>query len=171
MNFKYLLRGFAALSVGYALGKAIGFAAVVALSRHLPARTLGEYATIITFVGYLQAMTNWGSDALGIRTVARHPDQAGAQVREIARCRFAVGLAPVAIFMVGLVYFGTGLSTAAAVLAIWVAYLLRSDWALLAEGRNRSVGAWIIVREASGFRPPESWPPWVYPSYSCRDFP
>jgi len=143
-----LVRGFAALSSGYVVGKSIGFVAVIALARFMPSEQLGRYATIITFVGYLQAITNWGSDALGIRSAAQTPGSSGRLSAAVLKSRVAVGVTPLIALLIGLRFHGTSISCLVAVTAAWLAFLFRADWLLLARGKSWTVGIWVAVREA-----------------------
>lgn len=149
IELRRLVGGFAALSVGYTIAKGIGFLAITALARSMPAEQLGAYATVITLVGYLQAVTNWGSDALGIRFAAQSPETSGTLYRAVLRSRFAVGIAPLVVLLLGLVWHNASASCLLAVAAAWLAFLFRADWLLLAQGRSRAVGILVGVRETA----------------------
>lgn len=149
LDLRRLVAGFAALSAGYVLGKGVGFIAVAALARFMPAEQLGLYATTITYVGYLQALTNWGSDALGIRAVAQHPSAAASLSGSVVASRLAVGFVPLLALVVGLALHHASVSGILAVSTAWLAFVFRSDWLLLGRGEARAVGIWVLLREVS----------------------
>jgi O-antigen/teichoic acid export membrane protein len=147
MKLRRLVSGFAALSSGYVVGKGIGFGALLLLARHLPADQLGVYATIVTLIAFLQAMSNWGSDAIGIRAAAQEPDTLVAVYARVVQCRLIMGALPVLALLGGLLWHQSSLLSVAAVSAAWLAFVLRADWALLGRGEHRTVGLWVAVRE------------------------
>lgn len=149
MALRRLIRGFVALSAGYVVAKGVGFVAIVALARFMPSGELGRYATIITVVGYLQAVTNWGSDALGIRFGAQYPGASRKLYQAVFRSRFATGLLPLLSLVLGLWWYHVGVAGLLAVVALWFAFLFRADWLLLAKGRTGAVGVWVALRETS----------------------
>jgi len=135
------------LSLGHVLAKGIGFLGLVWLARLVDGTELGRFATVITIVGYMTAISNWGSDAVAIRHVARFPETGGDVGRIVTRSRLIVG----AIFYVGFSCVAVGLGglgwAIGPVGVATLAYAYRRDWSLLARGKGKWIALSQTIRE------------------------
>ena len=147
MNPRSTLRAFFGLSVGHVSAKALGFLTAVLLARSLDSTTLGLYASLAVIFGFTVAACNWGTDALGIRAIARDPGSIRAIASSVSRYRLVTvsiaSLAGIALAMTGLL----PVQAAAPLILCLLAFAFRKDWALLASGDVRSVNLALLSRE------------------------
>jgi len=148
MHLKTVLRKFAALGVGHVIAKAVAFTAAILLARKLSAQALGIYAIVLTALGYMQAVTTWGTDALGIRSVARETSQAAAVAVGVLKVRAAIGAVIVGLITVASVWLKLSPHIVVGLSLCLAALVLRRDWLLLARGDAAKVGLALGVREA-----------------------
>ena len=148
MSLRSTLRAFVGLSVGHVSAKALGFSTAVLLARFLDSTTLGLYATFAVIFGFTVAACNWGTDALGIRAVARDPDSSPGIASSVSRYRL-VTVSIASAFGLALTVAGKiPLQVAAPLVLCLLAFALRRDWTLLAKGDVRAVNLAILIREA-----------------------
>jgi O-antigen/teichoic acid export membrane protein len=140
------MRSFFSLSLGHVTAKAIGFGAAVLLARYLDPATLGLYASLAVALGFGLAACNWGTDALGIRSVAREPASAAAIATSVARFRLATVSLGCVIGVVAGIMTGA-VSLIAPLVTCLVAFAFRRDWVLLAKGDLRAVSLALLARE------------------------
>jgi O-antigen/teichoic acid export membrane protein len=146
LKLRRVMNSFASLSLAHTVSKGIGFGASVLLARSVSGGELGIYATLITVSGYLTAVTNWGSDAIGIRQIASIPTSQAKIARRVTLSRLAIA----AVVFVMLAAACTAMGTRWAVGpfgVMLVAYAFRSDWILLGAGKSIAVGIAQVLRE------------------------
>lgn len=147
MRLRKLLADFAFLGVGHFASKGIAFGSAIFLARQLRPDAVGHYAVAIAVLGYAQAFTNWGSDALGIRAVARDPESAAPLAGNVSRVRLALG----AIAACGLLALTLGgilsLATVVPMVVCLLALVFRRDWFLLGRCKPKRVGVALAARE------------------------
>jgi O-antigen/teichoic acid export membrane protein len=147
MRLEGIFRDFVTLSAGHAAAKIVAFATAVLLARILPADTLGMFAITITALGYMQAITNWGSDALGIRYVASSASSAPLIGSAVARVRVVIGAVVIAATMVIAPRLSAPPLVTAGLSACVLALMFRRDWLLLGLGMTRRVSLALAGRE------------------------
>lgn len=95
-SWRTLVRSFAELSVGEAIARIMGFAALVAMTRRLGPVSFGMVTLGVTLVLWVKIVVDSGTETLNIREISRQPDRfreiAGA-VLGLRLCLSAVGIA------------------------------------------------------------------------------
>lgn len=126
-------RSFAALGLGETVARLIAFAATVILARRLGAAAYGVVALAGAVLLYLQHLTDFGIDTVGVRRVAREPGSVERLVPSVLVVRTLIG-------------FGLAVITGLAGLLLLPqpdgAILAGSAALLLARGANPK---WVLV--------------------------
>ena len=98
-----VLRGFAVLSSATVVIRLIGFVVITLFARRAGPHTFGEYSFALALAGFVVGTpTNFGIGTLGIRKIARAPEDAGKVVGEALAVQAIIAVASVAL-LVGLV--------------------------------------------------------------------
>ena len=140
-----VLRGFAVLSAATVLIRLIGFVAVTLLARKAGPHTFGTYSFAFALAGFVVGVpTNFGIGTLGIRKIARDPEDAGKVVGEALAVQAIIAAVAVALLiaLVPLLSTDPELVTLTPFVALYyVAYSMTVDWALQGLQRLRAVAA------------------------------
>ena len=147
MNLRTILGHFVTLSVGHGASKGIAFVTTLVLARLLVPSDLALFAVLMTGLGYMLAVTNWGSDAIGIRTTANESDAARANASAVARFRLLVGAGVGLATIAAGLYFHLPPRCLLPLTLCTLALAFRQDWLLLGSGRTKSVGIALAGRE------------------------
>jgi O-antigen/teichoic acid export membrane protein len=149
VDLRRAIGDFANLAVGHGAAKAIGFVSTILLARFLPTEDVALYAILLTALGYMQAMANWGSDAIGIRSVASQPDGSRGTASVIARFRLFTGGLIALLAVVLALALGVPAACLPPLLLCILVLAYRRDWLLLGRGQTRRVGFALAIREVT----------------------
>lgn len=135
------------LFAGHGLSKATAFLSTIILARSLSSRDLALYATLVTVLGYAQAITNWGSDAIGIRNVSSGGVGAQIAILNVRKFRLLIGVSLILVAMAVCLPLGIGAGLVLPLGLCIIAMAFRLDWLLLAKARPAQVGMALAARE------------------------
>jgi O-antigen/teichoic acid export membrane protein len=140
---------FVVLSAGHVVGKLLAICASAVMARTIGPAALGVFATAVTLFGYVLILSNWGTDAIGIRRIAIAPEQAPNVLRSVPWVRLAFGAPAAVAVLLGVTAAGWDLGTSIPFSLAVVAFAFRADWVLLATGRATAVSLSAILREGA----------------------
>ncbi len=140
-----VLRGFAVLSGATVVIRLIGFVAITLLARKAGPHTFGIYAFALALAGFVVgAPTNFGIGTLGIRRIARDPDDAAKVVGEALGVQAIIAAVSVGLLVAVVPFLTTErelVKLIPFVALYYVAYSMTVDWALQGLQRLRAVAA------------------------------
>jgi O-antigen/teichoic acid export membrane protein len=147
MKVRAVLRTYVVLATGMMLGKAVAFASGALIGRSLGSAGLGQFGALVTVLGYLLILTNFGLDAIGTKVVAGSPEK-GADIAAAVRGTrliLALVLGGIGVVLATAGGYSPGIAISLAMASVALAF--RDDWLLFALGRDRVVSAGSVVRE------------------------
>jgi O-antigen/teichoic acid export membrane protein len=141
-GWRRLLRGFLELATGEGAARALGFVAVIVLSRHLGPGGFGLITLGVSLVGWFALVVDSGTETLNIREISRHPHRFREIADRVLGLRIAISIVVAGVFVLGAYALSRSPHDRAVLVRfalVLPAVALNLRWMVLGIGQARSV--------------------------------